>query len=183
MSVACGRCHDAGVDGALDVFRRWSKDSLAPSLRGLGFTGSGQTFTLPDDQCWVLLGVQKSTSSSPNLVRFTINLSVANRRLWSELREWQHWWMGARPSASVHSPGQVMERLGAGMPGGEDRWWVLTNSASERELASLTVEIVAAMRDHGLPALRSMIEANGDDRVKERIDGIWRAKPRPAHLR
>jgi uncharacterized protein DUF4304 len=74
---------DAAVEDAQTVFKAWTKDALAPALRGMGFRGSGQVFTLPDEECWALLGIQKSTSSTSELLKFTLNFSVANRHLWN----------------------------------------------------------------------------------------------------
>lgn len=171
------------MEDAQAVFRVWTRDALAPALRGMGFRGSGQVFALPDEECWALLGVQKSTSSSSERVTFTINFSVANRHLWDELREWQHYWLGARPSANVLSPGQMMRRIGALLPEPEDKWWPVAATASPAELAALLEEVESVVRDYGLPALRSMIEANSSGRVQGRLDSIDRIRRRPAHLR
>lgn len=108
------------MDDAQARFKAWTNEHLAPGLRRLGFKGSGQTFSLPDDECWVLLGVQKSTSSTARQVKFTLNLSVANRQLWSDLRQWQHYWLAAKPSANVTSPGQQSRRIGNLLPDGRE---------------------------------------------------------------
>ena len=134
---------DAAVEDAQAVLKVWTTNALAPALRAMGFRGSGQVFTLPDEDCWALLGVQKSTSSSSDRLKFTINLSVANRHLWNELREWQHYWLGVRPSANVGSPGQTMQRIGAVLPEPEDKWWPVPANASPAELAALLEEVEA----------------------------------------
>ncbi len=171
------------MDDAQTVFKAWTKDALAPALRGMGFRGSGQVFTLPDEECWALLGIQKSTSSTSELLKFTLNFSVANRHLWNELREWKHYWLGARPSANIQSPSRTMLRIGNVLPDGNDKWWSVAADASPAELATLLSEVETAVRDYGLPELRSMIEANSLDRVDDSLNAINRTRRRPAHLK
>lgn len=171
------------MDTAQLIFKDWTKEQLAPALRSLGFKGSGQSFTLPDADCWALLGVQKSTSSSADLVKFTLNLSVANRQLWVDLRNWEHYWMAARPSANSQSPGQTMRRIGSVLPNGQDKWWSIATGASSDSLGALSAEIESAVREFGLPELQRLIEANRLSKVQDRLNSIKRVRPRPAHLK
>ncbi len=85
-------------------------------------------------------------TSASHLVKFTINLSVANRTLWSELREWQHYGLGVRPSASVRSPGQMMKRIGNAFPDRQNKWWSVTADASPQELTALLIDVETAVR-------------------------------------
>lgn len=47
------------------------RNNLAPALRALGFKGSGQIYTLPDEDCWALVGIQRSQFSDRYDLRFT----------------------------------------------------------------------------------------------------------------
>lgn len=171
------------MDKAQARFKTWTKGALAPGLRKLGFTGSGQTFTLPDSECWALLGVQKSSSSTADHVKFTLNLSVVNRELWSELREWEHYWLAARPTANATGPGQTGGRIGSLLPAGIDTWWSITDRSTTTELTDLSLEVVSAVRDFGLPEFRRLVHANSTEGVASQLDAIKRIRPRPAHLK
>jgi hypothetical protein len=65
---------------AQDLYDQLVKQSLSPALRSLGFTGSGGRYSLRNEDCWVLVGFQKSAYSDGDEVRFTVNLLVATSR-------------------------------------------------------------------------------------------------------
>jgi hypothetical protein len=52
------------MGSALDRFRTMMRHDVAPELRRMGFRGPGQSFMLPSEDHWVLLGFQKSRSRS-----------------------------------------------------------------------------------------------------------------------
>jgi Domain of unknown function (DUF4304) len=54
---------------AQEAFTMMVKEQIAPALRELGFKGSGQRFTLPDDEHWALIGLQKFTWSNREAMR------------------------------------------------------------------------------------------------------------------
>jgi hypothetical protein len=141
---------------AQDVFRRLVKDEIAPALRRLGFKGSGQRFELPSETHIAILGIQKSTSSTADVVRFTANLTVGVREEWERERKQQ------RLPEETPSPNTVymldslwQERIGALIPGaGGDRWWEIRARADNADVAA---DFVAAVRDYALPELRRRI--------------------------
>jgi hypothetical protein len=90
----------------------------------LGFKRSGQAFTMPSETHFVMLGLQKSTSSSADLVRFTINVSVISRQIWAQVRE-KRSHLPATPSPNTfYGDFAWQERIGT-LLDGTDRWWTI----------------------------------------------------------
>jgi hypothetical protein len=75
------------------------RSEVAPRLRALGFKGSGQVYTLPDEDAWVLVGFQKFTRSTADHVDFTINVTVASKAAWSEMGRERN--LPEKPSANI----------------------------------------------------------------------------------
>jgi len=138
---------------AVDEFSTVVRDRLAPALRELGLKGSGTAFLLPDEQSWAIVGFQKSRTSDRREVRFTVNLTVANKLDWERARVVTPW-LPARPSGNGRYPVGTVVRLGLIMPGGRDRWWSVTASAPAAEIVA---DVIAAIRDHGIPWLRARV--------------------------
>jgi hypothetical protein len=90
----------ADMETALDIFRLMMREEIAPGIRRMGFKGSGQSFISPSETHWVLLGFQKSTTSNANAVRFTVNVTAASKRAWTQARS-EHSYLGERPSANI----------------------------------------------------------------------------------
>jgi hypothetical protein len=117
----------------------------------MGFKGSGQGFVLPDDQHWALLGIQRSRWSDSKDLEFTIQLTVANRKTWEQLRGVHGY--GARPySTRFYGPKIWQERLGKLMPESDDKWW---HVSPDSDINSLGAELAAAVEHYGLPAMRA----------------------------
>ncbi len=134
------------------------KEELAPQLRRLGFRGSGSRFELPSDTYWLLLGLQKSTSSTADEVRFTVNLSAVDRQAWAAKYQTDAW-IGEKPSANLRGPLTAWQRLGI-LVSGTDTWLsVRANGPTVEVLES----VVDAIRDHGVPWLRAQ-ESSANDR-------------------
>lgn len=130
------------------------KDEVAPALRVLGLRGSGRAFSIPSERYWALIGFQGSRHSDRDAVSFTINLKVVSHDAWAEIRVEQPW-RSERPSANESlslEPGAWDQRLGFLLPARRDQWWTLRAGAPTRPLAT---EIVAAIRDYALPAMRA----------------------------
>ena len=66
------------------VFAAMIRELIAPRLRRLGFKESGQTFTLPDDAFWALVGFQKSRWSDRTSLQKRIGLVMPQGK--------DHWW-------------------------------------------------------------------------------------------
>jgi hypothetical protein len=159
------------TENARDVFRELLRDLVAPELRRQGLKGSGSSYVLPDDASWKQVGFQKSTSSTSNVVKFTINLKVTDKEYWDECRRnhsplkdtpppgvdpttWDAERLAGsaypdRPSANTFGDGQV-RRIGQLLPGHGDRWWSLTAEDAE----AVVEDALQALLAHGLPWLR-----------------------------
>ena len=97
------------MDTALDVFRLMMREEIAPELRRMGFKGSGQSFILPSEAHWVLLGFQKARASYAEYVRFTVNVTAVSKRAWVEARS-ERSYLSERPN-----PKQQLRPLGVAM--------------------------------------------------------------------
>lgn len=145
---------------AQETMKRMLTDHVGPALREMGFRGSGQTYALPSDSHWSLLGFQRSKSSDRNRVSFTVNLTAVSRADWGAIHSWYPQ-LPERPGANW-SPAPIFERvsetgywhsrIGPLMPSGLDSWWDLRANDDEALIAAPVVE---AVRQYGLPALRA----------------------------
>jgi hypothetical protein len=149
---------------AQETFAAMLRDEVAPALRKLGLKGSGQRYELPSDEFWATVGFQKLKWSDAAKVTFTINLTVASRRGWAEARA-VHPYLPERPSPTLTfyiAPGVDMDkwvwqsRIGLLLSEKNDRWWDVTPGQDIRPLAA---EIVGAIRDYGLTAMRARMES------------------------
>jgi Domain of unknown function (DUF4304) len=135
---------------ALDVFRLMMRDEIAPRLRRMGFKGSGQSFTLPSESHWVLVGFQKSTYSNADAVRFTINVTVVSKRRWREAQG-EHSYLSDRPSANISYGGFAWQRrIGQLVPDVGDKWWTVWTG---RPTGSVSAEVLDAIRVYAVPAI------------------------------
>ena len=127
----------------------------------MGFKGSGQEFVLPNEELWVLLGIQRSRWSDSKGLDFTVQLTVAHKKIWKALAESRGY--GERPrSTRFYGPAIWQKRLGALLPGGADKWWPVH---ADTDLRALGTELVAAIGEYGLPALQAQMSSttNGDE--------------------
>lgn len=142
---------------ALDLFRTMMREQVGPELRRMGFKGSGQSFSIPSDRHWVVLGFQKSRTSSSDSVGFTVNVTVASKSAWAEARS-DVSYLPVRPSANTrYGPPAWQERIGRLLPDRQDRWWTLTRNSSTTPMAA---DVVRAIRDYAMPAIRQQLEAS-----------------------
>ena len=148
-----------GVGTAQETFATMLRERIAPALRELGFRGSAQNYALPTTTHWALLGFQRSKWSDSRRVSFTINVTVVAREAWAHAYA-QREWIGMRPTAIAdHGPRSGIptywhERVGSLLPQQRDRWWDLD---SDGDLNTITTEVIAAIRDFVLPAMREHI--------------------------
>jgi hypothetical protein len=128
------------------------REQVAPALRALGLKGSGQSYAIPADAYWALVGFQKSIASSAGAVKFTVNLQVHPRDAWARAYE-KRPSMGAKPSANTLAgvEGTWWSRIGRLLPDASDRWrWI----EPDRPTDPVGDEVIAAIRDYGLPEMR-----------------------------
>lgn len=147
------------MGAAQEAFRAMLRDQVAPRLRSLGFKGSGQTFRLPSETHWALLGFQKSAWSDADRVSFYVNLTAVGRDDWAKGREaWPslpdhpgaNW--GLPPMIEAAFAGKYWHsRLGPLIPGGLDRAWVVSAGEDTHEVARA---VVAHIEEFAVPAMR-----------------------------
>jgi hypothetical protein len=130
------------------------KDSVAPALRGLGFTGSGQVFSLPSQTHFAQLGFQKSTYSTSDRVRVTANIAVIPVDVWEQARaDSPH--LPKKPAPSVfYGAFAWQKRIGDLLPSGEDMWWVIDGRSDAGPVAT---DIVESVRQYALPAMKEQL--------------------------
>lgn len=110
---------------AQSVFADMLRTEIAPRMRTLGFKGSGRSYELPDPDRWLIVAFQKDYYSRADCVRFTVNLTIADKREWDESRV-KAPRLPLRPSGNAHylQARSGVIRLGNLMPpDGQDRWW------------------------------------------------------------
>ncbi|MGW4928281.1 DUF4304 domain-containing protein [Agromyces sp. NPDC004153] len=138
------------IETAQQAFVALVNTGLSPGFRARGWTGSGGKYQLPSESHWVLAGVQKSSFSDRDEVRFTVNLTVVSRADWTEIRERR----GGReaPNATTHpgSPGH-WERLGMlASPDNVDVWWSVS---PQSDLAEVAKSVMSTLDEYGTPWL------------------------------
>jgi hypothetical protein len=143
---------------ALDIFRLMMRDEIAPELRRMGFKGSGQSFILPSETHWVLLGFQKSRVSNAEFVLFTVNVTAVSKRTWIEARS-ERSYLSERPSpSSNYGPWAWQSRIGQLLPDRQDKWWTVDIRASmESVKVEVLEEVLDAIRTYALPAIEQQV--------------------------
>jgi Domain of unknown function (DUF4304) len=132
------------------------RDEVGPALRRLGMQGTRNEFQLPSATHWALVAFQGSDANTKGSAKYTINLSVVRKAVWDGERT-RFTFLPAKPRASIiYGQFHWHERIGRLMPGGEDIWWVVKAWQGTEEIA---VEMVTAIRDYGLPAMRREMSA------------------------
>lgn len=140
------------VESAQDLIRELLRDHLAPALRSLGFVGSGSAYRLPIPDAIALLGFQRSRYNDRARASFTVNLNAFSTATWERARR-DHPFLPARPTATPHYPGGLWHaRLGMLLPEAGDVWWEVDR---DTDLDALTADLVGAIRDYAIPALRA----------------------------
>jgi hypothetical protein len=146
------------METAQDTYKRLHLEYLAPAFRDLDLRGS-KNYLLPDEHYWLQIGFQGSDSSSAEAVRFYINLSAHDKQEWQEFRARSPLMRpSARPAPNMHWPVGKLQRLGILMTQRNDKRWELR---AGQELAELAAEVKAAVRDYGIPWLRSQTRPEG----------------------
>jgi Domain of unknown function (DUF4304) len=158
-----------GQMNAQEKFAAMLRDEVAPALRELGFKGSGQSYQIPNETCWALLGFQKNKWSSADHVMFTANVTVVSRAAWDEARA-ERPYLKERPSPnSYYGTFAWQDRIGMLMPRGEDHWWDVVAETDMRDTAASVVE---AVRDFVLPAMRDEIRRAESGEPRRRAGAV-----------
>jgi hypothetical protein len=148
---------------AADAYRRLLRDHVGPGLRGEGLRGSGSSWAQPSDTHWVMVGFQTDRWPAETAASFTSNLVVLSKAAWAA----ENVPAGRRPERphpneshyrgwgdGIHPTIGWAERIGFLMPVAQDHWWTV---APDTDLDGLATEVLVALRDHGLPAIRRVL--------------------------
>ena len=127
------------------------RDEVAPALRRLGLKGSGDRYTVPSDTHWAVIGFQKFRWSDADCVEFTVNLIVATKEEWASAYELRPY-IGKKPAANTLTGVGWWDRIGSVMPRRGKGTWTVPSTGSTEHVAG---EVVAAIRDYALPAMRA----------------------------
>lgn len=136
-----------------EQFRNLLKGQIAPLLRAHGLKGSGQSFALPSASHWALIGIQKSTYSNAEQIKFTINLYVVSRSVWTKERELRSYFP-PKPTANVSWQVGWSMRIGTLLPGGQDYWWSFDR---QTDTVGLVQSVVDAIITKALPVMRQQM--------------------------
>ena len=124
-------------------------------MRSAGLKGSAGHYQLPSPAWFALIGFQRSASSTASAVKFTINLKAVSRDAWARARS-DMTWLPESPAANFRYPvAEWSVRIGSLMPGAQDHWWWLRPG---HPLDALAADVIGALTDYGLPALRSAVD-------------------------
>jgi hypothetical protein len=140
------------VADVAQAYRRLLRDEIAPALRALGLSGSGRVFHFDSDDAWGLLGFRASPRRVDGAIWFTVDLCVVSKLVWDSAQRTlavprEH------PVPGAYNGSFVWDRpIGRLMPEPADRWWRVS---IDSDLGSLAADVVAAIRDFGLPAART----------------------------
>lgn len=142
------------VGSVQDIYRVLLRDLVAPELRAMGFKGSGSRYRLDDQEFWAVLGFQASAYNTSKAMRFTANLCVVGRSVWDSARR-ERPYLPESPAPNVYYGTFTWHRrIGRLMPHEADLWWDLDHAT---EPAVIADEVVTAIRDFGLPAMRQQL--------------------------
>lgn len=136
---------------AQELLKDLLKGSIAPRLRECGLSGSGQNYSLKSDHYWSLLSFQKSVYSSSDGLSFTVNLYVVSKSDWDAERVRRKTYPKT-PTATFQWSVGWNSRIGEVLPIQKDHWWPLDGNS---DLETLAQEVVAAIRDYAIPAMRA----------------------------
>lgn len=133
-------------------FRLMVETDLAPGLRALGFTGAGRHYRIVGEAHLGELSIVQA-DLGPHSTRFTLALGVVPTDEWTAQRR-------VRPYLPrAYAKPQWRERIGdvvlvdTGTPIG-DLWWQVD---AGKPFGALTREVLAAVREFALPALRDQL--------------------------
>jgi hypothetical protein len=124
-------------------------------MLSVGLVGSAGHYQLPSRACFALIGFQRSKYSTASAVQFTINLKAVSKEAWERARA-DMGWLPQSPTANYrYTVAEWSVRIGSLMPGAQDRWWWLRPG---QPLDALAAEVIGALTNYGLPALRSAVD-------------------------
>jgi hypothetical protein len=136
---------------AHQVFDEMLRSGIRPPLQALGFGGSGSTFTWPAPNAIAHLGFQKSQLSNDGAVKFTVNVTVADRSKWDLLRQTRPH-LPEEPLPNTRYAKEIWQRrIDRLIPDERHRWWWVEADGNWMGVAN---EVVEAITAYVVPVLR-----------------------------
>lgn len=138
--------------GAQETYQEMVRDGLRPRLKALGFTGSGTTFTWPSQSHFAHFGMQKSQYSDRDELRFTVNVTVADKAVWETARTTRTH-LPSKPAPNTLYGDYIWQRrIGKLLPSREDTWWTISaghdwHLISDAVFDAVTVFVLPELRD------------------------------------
>jgi hypothetical protein len=131
------------------------RDKVAPALRALGFSGSGNDFELRpgSSQDHALLGVQRWRYNDAALARFTLNVAFYTAEDWDHAQATARqngWTLQVKPSPNEEYFCGWSERIGYLYEPGHDHWWGVRDE-TDAELVS--ADVIHVVETYVLPQL------------------------------
>ncbi len=139
---------------AQDSFREFTKAALAPMFRELGFKGSGQKFSFPASDHFIQIGVQKSSYSDKDEIRFTLNVQIVPIGEWAEAAKLRAHFPKV-PSPNTYYGVGFQERVGLMRPEKLDLWWRFSTNTDK---LALLEEIRGLLVEHVIPVIRKTMK-------------------------
>jgi hypothetical protein len=146
-----------------DDYARIILEGMRALLKPAGFRKEGHRFTVERNDVTQRIQLQRSTSSTRDHVRVTVNLEVYSKPLTLALGDADLTWM------FVRGP-HWGERIGALSPRRQDQWWEVHSEAGAEEAAR---EITDLLFRYALPALAALDST-------EKLRKLWGGAPSPS---
>ena len=146
---------------APEQFEVLLRDHVKPALKSLGFGRRRGSFYLFDHGNWAVVNFQRSSSSTAQRIRFTVNVGVASQRL-----------SGLAPAEWRRKPPPEWkcdwrERLGFYRDEPVDTWWFLDE---ETDVAALAGEVLTLLVERAIPQMKTRMS-------DEVLRDYWLAAP------
>ena len=138
---------------AQETYDEMVREGLRPTLKAQGFKGSGSTFTWPSRSHFAQLGFQESQFSDRDALRFTVNVTIADRSSWAGCSS-----RGALPAGEACAE-HLLRRLhlaAANWKADAERGGHVVDHLGGRQLASRREAVLAAVTTHALPELHNL---------------------------
>lgn len=129
-----------------------------------GFRRKEPTFTAERGDLFLLVNLQRSTSSTKDVLILTLNLGVYSVLLADRAREEGQF----APPSSIWAC-HWNRRIGGLMPGNSDQWWRL---ARDGDAALVEKELLEGLERYGLPALEGVAST-------ARLRALWETGASP----
>jgi len=141
---------------AQDAMKLFVAEELQPALKARVFQKRAFTFYRRVERNYAIIQLQKSRSSSAQVVEFTINVGVFSTRVHAALDEVT--WVPEVKGVPTEPDCQLRRRIGFLAPERRDLWWAIGPTTDR---GSLGCAIRTVLESHALPFLESCTTDEG----------------------